>query len=89
MKLRGRLDRNHAEIVSDLRTAGASVQSLANIGDGCPDILVARAGAMYLMEIKDGNKQLTAQEVRWHQSWQAPVFVVHSSEEALRVIGLG
>ena len=35
-----RVDRNHSEIVDALRQAGASVQSLVKVGDGCPDLLV-------------------------------------------------
>ena len=32
-----RVDRNHAEVIDALRQAGASVQSLVKVGDGCPD----------------------------------------------------
>ena len=93
MRTRPRLDRNQSEIVYSLRKAGASVQSLAAVGDGCPDLLVARAGQMYLLEIKDGMqkpsaRQLTLDELRWHRFWNAPVYVVESSEQALKAIGL-
>lgn len=40
MKLRGRVDANQPEIVRALRDIGASVVSLANVGQGCGDILV-------------------------------------------------
>src|SRR5580700_7594734 len=51
MRHRPRIDANHVEIVKALRQAGASVQSLAGVGKGCPDLLVARAGQMWLIEV--------------------------------------
>lgn len=93
-RLRPRLDANHPQIVDALRRVGARVQSLAAVGGGCPDLLVAFRGAWYVLEIKDGAKPpshraLTPDEVRWHADFgdAAPVFVVTSPEEALYVIG--
>lgn len=40
MRKYGRTDSNHAEIAAALRKAGASVVSLASVGNGCPDLLV-------------------------------------------------
>ena len=87
-----RVDRNHGEIVDALRQAGASVQSLVKVGDGCPDLLVARAGQMWLIEVKDGaaihsKRALTKDEREWHQRWPAPVYVAQSASEALAIIG--
>lgn len=93
-RLHPRLDANHSQIVDALRRAGARVQSLAAVGGGCPDLLVAFRGAWYVLEIKDGAKppshrMLTPDEARWHADFGgvAPVFVVTSVEEALRIIG--
>lgn len=88
-----RVDANHAEVVQALRDIGCSVLSLAQIGKGCPDILVARhsmAGAL-LMEIKDGRKppsarKLTNDELKFHGSWQGPLAVVDSVESAIRAV---
>lgn len=86
-------DRNQAEIVRALRQAGASVQSLVEVGKGCPDILVCRAGALYLMEIKDwqqppSKKRLTPMEKQWHELWSGPVAVVETVEQALKIVGV-
>ena len=81
------MDANQEQIVSALRAAGASVQSLAPIGKGCPDILAAIRGGMYLMEIKQGNGKTNDLQQRWHISWNAPVHVVYSADDALKVIG--
>ena len=93
MRHRPRIDANHVEIVKALRQAGASVQSLAGVGKGCPDLLVARAGQMWLIEVKDGaaissKRRLTDDERRWHQRWPATVYVAQSAAEALAIIGI-
>lgn len=92
---RARIDANHGEIVSALRRVGCSVQSLAALGGGVPDLLVARNGRMWLMEIKDGKKcpsrrELTEDESAWIGSWKAPIHVVYSVDDAILVIaGVG
>ena len=89
MRLRGKTDGNHAAIVRALRQAGASVVSLADIGNGCPDLLVGFRGTNLLLEVKDGSlppsrQKLTADEYRFHQEWSGAVVLVRSIEEALR-----
>lgn len=93
MRRIARVDGNHQEIVEGLRGVGASVQSLATIGKGCPDILVGFRGVNYVMEIKDGNKppsarKLTPDEKKWHFDWRGEVHVVESLQEALWTIGV-
>lgn len=82
-----KVDANHEQVVSALRAAGASVQSLARIGNGCPDILAALGNQMYLMEIKHGKGKTNELQDKWHIGWNAPVHVVYGPDEALRVIG--
>jgi hypothetical protein len=85
---RARVDANQPEIVKALRAAGASVQSLANLGGGVPDLLVGWRGVNLLFEVKDGAKRpsarrLTPDEERWHRKWRGQVFVVESGKQAL------
>jgi Holliday junction resolvase len=87
MRRAARVDANQEQIVSALRAAGASVQSLAPIGKGCPDILVAFRGDMFLMEVKQGKGKPNDLQKTWHEAWKAGVHVVYGPEEALRVIG--
>ena len=56
MRRAAKVDANHGEIVEALRAEGASVQSLAGVGAGCPDLAVGLAGMSFLIEIKDGLK---------------------------------
>jgi Holliday junction resolvase len=88
-----KIDANQTEIVKALRQAGCSVQSLAGVGNGCPDLLVARNGLMWLMEVKDGSKcpsarKLTDDEIAWRQRWNATVHVVEGVEDALAMVSL-
>jgi Holliday junction resolvase len=84
-----KVDSNQGDIVRALRKAGCNVLSLAAVGNGCPDLLAYRAGLLYLIEIKDGNKspsriKLTPHQVRFHRDW--PVHVVTNESEALKII---
>lgn len=93
MRHAAKTDGNHKDIVEILRAVGCSVQSLAAVGSGCPDLLVGRLGRNWLLEIKDGSlapsaQQLTPKQVDWHEGWRGQVTVVRSKDEALAVVGV-
>ena len=89
---RGRVDRNQPEIVAALRKAGATVVSLARIGEGCPDLLVGYRGKTLLIEVKDGEaippkRLLTADELDFQSKWMGErIWNVGSVGEALKLI---
>jgi hypothetical protein len=94
MRKRARVDGNHAELVQALRQAGCTVQSLAAIGNGAPDLLVGVGGRNLLVEVKNGAKppshrRLTPDEATWHQQWRGQVVVVATVDEALAVVIAG
>jgi hypothetical protein len=87
----GRIDGNQPAIVEALRGAGASVQSLADLGHGVPDLLVGWRGINLLMEVKAGGKALSARrltpdEQRWHLRWCGQVLVVEGPVAALAAL---
>lgn len=91
MRKAAKIDDNQKAIVNVLRQIGASVQSLAATGKGCPDLLVGYHGINYLMEVKDGDKVLSKQELtihqeHWHSLWRGSVHVVKSVDEALKIL---
>lgn len=94
MRRAAKVDANQAAVVAALRAAGASVQSLAAIGDGCPDLLVGHANMTALLEVKDGSKppsarQLTPDQQQWHQTWAGGILaIVPDVDAALRVLRL-
>src|SRR5262245_58992500 len=96
MRRRARIDPGQGAIVKALRAAGFSVQSLASIGKGVPDLLVARAGQLWLLEVKapegprggqsaSGQRLNTLQEM-WRSGWRSPVGVVRTVDEALAYV---
>lgn len=92
MRRRGKVDRNHREVVAALRQIGATVQSLADLGKGVPDLLVGFRGRDVLLEVKDGSlppskRNLTPDEAKWSEAWRgAPVTVVLNAEDAIRAV---
>ena len=88
MRRAAKVDANHSAIVAALRSIGASVQDLASVGQGCPDILVGFRGRNYLMEIKVNKSKPTPKQVVWHMMWQGQVVIVRTVDEALHVIGV-
>jgi Holliday junction resolvase len=93
MRRAARVDDNQAEIVAALRKCGCTVQSLAALGSGVPDLLVGRGGTNYLLEVKDGSKpksarELTPDELRWLHAWRGSAAVVETVEDALKEVGV-
>ena len=68
-----------------MRKCGCTTLFL-NIGFGAPDLLVARAGRYWLMELKVKDGKLSKVQEDWHRNWNAKVHVVRSVEEALKII---
>ena len=83
-----RVDTNHREIVTALERIGAAVQSLHTIGKGCPDLLVSYRGCNYVLELKTPKGKRNAQQLEWHNKWQADVHTVSSVEQAFAAIGV-
>lgn len=90
-----KVDGNQASIVKALRAVGATVQSLAAVGDGVPDLLVGYRREVFLLEVKDPTQPKSARKLRdsqveWHSRWRGPpIHVIETIDEALRVIGAG
>ena len=83
-----KVDDNQKEIVKALRHMGCSVQHLHAVGAGCPDLLVGYKGFNILLEVKDGNKSpsrqnLTTDQIIWHRDWRGAVEVVNSIDQAI------
>ncbi|MGH9848075.1 MAG: hypothetical protein ACREEM_56040 [Blastocatellia bacterium] len=86
-------DANQSAIVAILRRAGATVQSLAALGKGCPDLLIGFQGRNFLAEVKDGSKRpserrLTGDETRWLAGWTGQAAVIETALDVLVLIGV-
>ena len=80
-------DANQSLIVADLRKAGATVQTLHEVGRGCPDLLVGFRGVNFIIEVKSEIGMLNYAQWEWHHGWWGQVDVARTSEEALKIIG--
>lgn len=81
MRRRARVDVNHSEVATAFRQAGWSVLSLAPMGHGCPDLLVAHPAEsdLRLIEVKAHGGRLTAEQLRFHQVF--PVTIIRSVDD--------
>lgn len=91
MRKIARRDRNHLLIVEAFRRMGCSVLDLAAVGNGCPDLLVARRNSMRLIEIKNdkqipSKRRLTEDQARFHALWNGHVSVVMDQSDVARVV---
>jgi hypothetical protein len=91
MRRAAKIDGNHAEVVHALRKIGASVQSLAAVGAGCPDLAVGFRGVNWLIELKDGSKvpsaqKLTADQIAFRALWRGQYAVVTSADQAIALV---
>jgi hypothetical protein len=62
------------------------VQSLASVGNGCPDLLCAWGGPAAVLEVKVPGEQLNPVQKKWHREWGGKAHVVYSLAEAVEVM---
>ncbi len=92
MRRAAKVDTTQAEIVAALKGAGATVQHLHSVGEGCPDLLAGFRGRNWLLECKPNigapsRRRLRDNQREWHDGWKGQVAVVETPEAALAVIG--
>ena len=88
MRMYGKVDANQAEIVKALRQVGMSVLSLAPMGKGCPDLLVADDDSYFLIEVKGPKGKLTEDQVAFIADWRGVVHIARTVDEALNIVGV-
>lgn len=90
MRTAARTDANHTEIVRAFRDCGFSVTDTSGVGNGFPDIVVGKYGRTLPVEIKDGSKppskqQLTVDQLEWHATWRGSKAIVRSVDDVLNI----
>lgn len=86
MRRAARVDSNHAVIVSAFCKLGCSVLSLAAVGKGVPDLLVATQGITWLVEIKSGKGKENELQREWVKSWQGAKALVRDTQGVESVV---
>ena len=83
----GRVDGNHAAILAAARSFGWSALSIATVGGGAPDAVLAKGNRTYLIEIKDGDsKTLTNAEQKFHTDWRGIVYVIRNLADLIALL---
>ena len=92
------IDALQPEIVKAARSIGATVQTLAGVGKGCPDLVIGWQGRNYLVEVKSRENarrmgkgvpsatKLTELEQKWHDAWRGQVAIVETVEDLLSLL---
>ena len=70
MRRASRVDGNHAEIVDCFKKLGCSVLSLAPLGKGVPDLLVAINGITWLVEVKMPKGKENKLQIEFAITWK-------------------
>lgn len=83
-------DANHAHIVAVLEQLKFSVKDTSMVGDDFPDLVVARNGKTYLVEIKRDERAKSVRELSKGQAgfaawWKAPVFVARNADDCMKL----
>ena len=88
MRLAARTDSIQTDVVGALKAAGCSVQSLAMVGQGVPDLLVwTQHRGLLLFECKRKGGKRTPAQLIWHAEWKGPVYMIYSVDDALLCAG--
>ena len=75
-------DKNEPEIVAALESIGATVVRL----DKPLDLLVGYRKKNWLLEVKAEGGRLTADQVRFLETWPGQAAVIREPEEAIRIV---
>lgn len=86
MRRAAKIDSNHSLIVSAFCKLGCSVLSLAALGKGVPDLLVATQGVSWLVEIKSKKGKENELQIEWAKSWKGARAVVRDTEGVENVV---
>ena len=86
MRRNARIDKNHPEVVEAFRALGASVLSLAPLGRGIPDLLVAIGGVTWLIEIKSKKGKENDLQLEWAENWRGARAVVRDTQGVETVV---
>ncbi len=88
MRRAPRTDGNQPEIVAALRKAGWTVMIISGAGENRPDLIIAKAGETWALEIKNprGYNRVSKGQAEWQATWEGKCAVVRSAEEAIAIV---
>ena len=84
MRRAAKIDTTQADIVKALRGMGVAVLILAQVGNGCPDLLCWFRGVWMFVECKTPGRGLNKAQAEFIATWPGTILVVQDAEEACR-----
>lgn len=87
MRLRAKVDANHASIIEIARGIGATCIDTSRLGRGVPDAVVIWRGRAYLCEFKVKGGTMTPAEKRFALFCREPVHRIETADQLLGLIG--
>jgi hypothetical protein len=92
-----KVDNSQRELVPFLEAHGATFQSMATVGKGCPDGVVGFLGVDWLVEFKTGAApkapskrkagRTEAAQAKWHAEWRgASVAILRTRDDAEKLL---
>ena len=88
MRRAAKIDVNQNEIVTFLRSVGASVAITSTIGKGFPDLVVGWKGRNYLVEVKTPKGKLTDDQCTFAGHWKGQIAVVRNVIDVCDLLGI-
>ena len=88
MRRAAKVDLNHAEVKAALSKAGWRCIDLSRAGCGVPDLLIAKAGRLALVEVKGEKGKLNPEQRRFHvelANYGVTIQVIRTADEAARL----
>ena len=83
-------DANQNNIAQALEMAGCTVIDASPIGGGFPDLIVGRAGATYLIEVKntEARGKLNKRQQKFFDTWLGQVATAYTVDDAFEIVGV-
>lgn len=78
-----RTDSNHVAISDAFRRLGYSVKSMHEVGEGFPDLVIAKGADTYLVEIKTENGKLNDKQKEFISKWNGKVYLVTCVDDVI------
>ena len=77
MRRRARVDANHRAVIEALRACGWHVHDTSRLGGGFPDLVIAKGCRLEMVEVKDGAKPLSKQQMTPDEQRVYDAFIAH------------
>jgi Holliday junction resolvase len=81
-----RKDANHGEVKSALERVGFVVWDTHMVGGGFPDMVAARSGLTFLVEIKTPTGKLNDDQVKFIARWSGRVEILTGVDDVIALV---